>query len=65
MRGLKNVAAGANPISLKLGMEKASQYLVMQINEFAQPVEEMGWGRGNGWGYCYFSHLGVSLYYSS
>jgi len=28
--GLKNVAAGANPISLKLGMEKASQYLVMQ-----------------------------------
>ena len=39
--GLKNVAAGANPISLKLGMEKASQYLVMQINEFAQPVEDI------------------------
>ena len=37
--GLKNVAAGANPISIKLGMEKASQYLVAQINEFAQPVE--------------------------
>ena len=39
--GLKNVAAGANPISLKLGMEKASQYLVTQINEFAQPVEDI------------------------
>merc|ERR1712157_412439 len=39
--GLKNVAAGANPISIKLGMEKASQYLVTQINEFAQPVESI------------------------
>jgi len=39
--GLKNVAAGANPISIKLGMEKATQYLVTQINEFAQPVEEI------------------------
>jgi chaperonin GroEL len=37
--GLKNVAAGANPISIKLGIEKATQYLVTQINEFAQPVE--------------------------
>ena len=39
--GLKNVAAGANPLSVKLGMEKATQYLVTQINEFAQPVEEI------------------------
>lgn len=39
--GLKNVAAGSNPISIKLGMEKASQYLVTQINEFAQPVEDL------------------------
>jgi len=39
--GLKNVAAGANPISIKLGMEKATQYLVNQINEFAQPVEDI------------------------
>ena len=39
--GLKNVAAGANPISLKLGMEKAAQYLITQINEFAQPVEDI------------------------
>ena len=39
--GLKNVAAGANPISIKLGMEKATQYLVTQINEFAQSVEDL------------------------
>nr|YP_009496571.1 chaperonin GroEL [Actinocyclus subtilis]AWT39284.1 chaperonin GroEL [Actinocyclus subtilis] len=39
--GLKNVAAGANPISIKLGMEKASQFLVNQINEYAQPVEDI------------------------
>jgi len=39
--GLKNVAAGANPISIKLGMEKATQYLVAQINEFAQSVEDI------------------------
>ena len=39
--GLKNVAAGSNPISIKLGMEKATQYLVSQINEFAQPVEDI------------------------
>jgi len=35
------VAAGANPISIKLGMEKATQYLVTQINEYAQPVEDI------------------------
>nr|YP_009497811.1 chaperonin GroEL [Acanthoceras zachariasii]AWT40524.1 chaperonin GroEL [Acanthoceras zachariasii] len=39
--GLKNVAAGANPIAIKLGMEKATQYLVTQINEFAQPIEDI------------------------
>ena len=39
--GLRNVAAGSNPISIKLGMEKATQYLVTQINEFAYPVEDI------------------------
>ena len=39
--GLKNVAAGSNPISIKLGMEKATQFLVTQINDFAQPVEDI------------------------
>merc|ERR1712134_155866 len=35
------MGAGANPIAIKLGMEKATQYLVTQINEFAQPVEDI------------------------
>lgn len=39
--GLKNVAAGINPISMKLGMEKATQYLVTLINEFAYPVDNI------------------------
>jgi len=39
--GLKNVAAGANPISIKLGIEKATQYLITQINEFAEPIEDI------------------------
>ena len=39
--GLKNVAAGANPISIKFGIEKATQYLINLINEFAQPVEDL------------------------
>ena len=39
--GLKNVAAGANPIGIKLGIEKATQYLINQINEFAEPVEDL------------------------
>ena len=39
--GLKNVAAGANPISLKIGMEKATQYLVTQINEYALSIENI------------------------
>lgn len=39
--GMRNVAAGTNPISLKIGMEKATKYIVEQINEFAQPIENM------------------------
>ena len=39
--GLKNVAAGANPISIKSGMEKATQYLVTQISEYARSVEDI------------------------
>ena len=39
--GLKNVAAGANPISIKLGMKKATNYIITQITEFAQPVEDL------------------------
>ena len=39
--GMKNVAAGANPITLKIGIEKATKYIIEQINEVAQPVENM------------------------
>jgi len=38
-KGMKNVAAGANPISVKLGIEKATRYLTNQILEIAQPIE--------------------------
>ncbi len=39
--GMKNVAAGANPIALKIGLEKGAKFLVDQINEFAVPVEDL------------------------
>lgn len=38
-QGMKNVAAGANPISLKLGIEKAIKYLTNQIIEYSRPIE--------------------------
>jgi chaperonin GroEL len=38
--GLRNVAAGANAISLKRGIEKATAYLVDQISGHARPVED-------------------------
>jgi len=38
LEGLKNVTAGANPISLRRGMERAVQYLVQKISEISQPV---------------------------
>jgi chaperonin GroEL len=38
--GLRNVAAGANAISLKRGIDKAAAYLVEQIAQHARPVED-------------------------
>ncbi len=38
--GLRNVAAGANAISLKRGIDKAAAFLVEKIAEHARPVEE-------------------------
>ncbi len=38
LEGLKNVTAGANPINLRRGMERAVQYLVQKIGEISQPV---------------------------
>ena len=39
-KGMKNVAAGANPISLKFGLEKAMKYLTNQILDYARPIED-------------------------
>jgi len=36
--GLKNVAAGANPMDLKRGIEKATKAAVERLNELAHPV---------------------------
>ena len=36
---MKNVVAGSNPISLKLGLEKATKYLITQILEYARPIQ--------------------------
>ncbi len=36
--GLRNVAAGANPIAIKRGIDKAIEFLVEKIKEQAQPV---------------------------
>jgi chaperonin GroEL len=38
-QGMKNVAAGANPISLKIGIEKATKYVTSQILEYSRPIE--------------------------
>lgn len=39
--GMKNLAAGVNPIALKLGMDLATKFLVQKINEFSKPVETL------------------------
>ncbi len=38
--GLRNVAAGANAISLKKGIDKASDFLVSKIEELAKPISD-------------------------
>jgi chaperonin GroEL len=38
--GLRNVAAGANPISIKRGIDKATDFLVGKIAEHAKSVED-------------------------
>ena len=37
--GLKNVAAGANPVALRRGIEKTIAHLVQEIAKLAKPVE--------------------------
>ncbi|MBD2151432.1 chaperonin GroEL [Pseudanabaena sp. FACHB-1277] len=38
--GLRNVAAGANSIALKRGIDKATAFLVERIKEHAKPIED-------------------------
>jgi chaperonin GroEL len=38
--GLRNVAAGANPIALKRGIDKATEYLVEKIAQHAKQIED-------------------------
>ena len=40
-QGLKNVAAGANPIVLKKGIEKAVNFIVSKIAEYSRPVNSI------------------------
>ena len=37
-QGMKNVAAGSNPILIKKGIEKAVQFIVSKIADYARPV---------------------------
>jgi chaperonin GroEL len=39
-QGMRNVAAGANPIVLKRGIEKATQFVVRKIVGYARPIEK-------------------------
>nr|YP_009394229.1 60-kDa chaperonin [Rhodomela confervoides]ARW62791.1 60-kDa chaperonin [Rhodomela confervoides] len=36
--GLKNVAAGSNPIVLKKGIEKAVKFIIKKISEYSRPI---------------------------
>ncbi len=38
--GLKNVAAGSNPMSLKRGIDKAVAFIVEELRKVAKPVED-------------------------
>nr|QCI05399.1 60-kDa chaperonin [Crouania attenuata] len=40
-QGLKNVAAGSNPIILKKGIEKAVKFVVAKIAEYSRPVNDV------------------------
>jgi chaperonin GroEL len=40
-QGMRNVAAGANPILLKKGIEKATKYLVDKIADMSQAIEDI------------------------
>jgi len=40
-QGMRNVAAGANPMILKKGIEKAVKFVVSQISQYSRPVNNI------------------------
>nr|YP_009391333.1 60-kDa chaperonin [Dipterocladia arabiensis]ARW59477.1 60-kDa chaperonin [Dipterocladia arabiensis] len=40
-QGLKNVAAGSNPILLKKGIDKAVKFVVSKISEYSRPINNV------------------------
>nr|UNJ15531.1 chaperonin GroEL [Cyanidiaceae sp.] len=40
-QGLKYVSTGSNPISLKKGIEKATQFMIQKISENSKPIEDI------------------------
>jgi chaperonin GroEL len=38
---MRNVAAGSNPIVLKRGIEKATQFVVRKVTEYARPIDSI------------------------
>lgn len=39
--GMKNLAAGASPISLKIGIDLGTKFIIQKINDVAKPVENL------------------------
>nr|YP_009399001.1 60-kDa chaperonin [Cliftonaea pectinata]ARW67998.1 60-kDa chaperonin [Cliftonaea pectinata] len=39
-QGLKNVAAGSNPVILKKGIDKAVKFVVRKISEYSRPIND-------------------------
>lgn len=39
-QGLKNVAAGSNPVILKKGIDKAVKFVVKKISEYSRPISD-------------------------
>ena len=40
-QGMRNVAAGANPIVIKRGIEKATQFVIRKVMDYARPIESI------------------------
>jgi chaperonin GroEL len=40
-QGMRNVAAGANPIVLKRGIERATEFVVNKITDYARPIKNV------------------------